>query len=90
MGKLICHQCGAIWESETFKEAIESIDHSIGLHNSRPCPNDGTNHMTWNGIALGKDRKEPYPNPRILTEDEIPKKKPKLTEYEDDKPKKKK
>lgn len=59
MGKLHCQRCGATCEKETFDQALFYIDHSVGLTNGRPCPNDGTNPMSWNGIPVGPERKEP-------------------------------
>lgn len=56
MGKLECLRCGAIIEKPTFKEAQESLDHSVGLTRNRPCRNDGT-QLVWNGIPV--DPKNP-------------------------------
>lgn len=48
MGKLECTVCGGIIECSTFAEAVDSLDHGIGLTKGRPCPNDGK-HLIWNG-----------------------------------------
>lgn len=43
MGLAICQKCLGRANGDTFEEAKSKIDHSIGLTNGRPCPNDGTN-----------------------------------------------
>lgn len=53
MPKLECTRCGAIKEAPTLKEARETIDHGVGLVKGRPCPNDGTNLMLWDGVPAG-------------------------------------
>lgn len=57
MGKLECTRCGGVIEKPTFNEAKESLDHGVGLTRNRPCPNDGSNLMLWNGVPV--DPKNP-------------------------------
>jgi hypothetical protein len=48
MGQLECKYCGAKAEAETFKEADDLIDHSIGLYKSNGCPAKDED-LLWNG-----------------------------------------
>lgn len=49
MGVLKCTRCLGTVEKPTIQEAIDSLDHGVGNIIGRPCPNDGTNILLWNG-----------------------------------------
>jgi len=37
MGKITCLKCGAVSYAETFEQADDQIDHSVGVTRGKPC-----------------------------------------------------
>jgi len=46
MGKITCNKCGATSLAETFEQADDQIDHSVGVSRGKPCDGNPID-ITW-------------------------------------------
>lgn len=50
-GRASCSVCGAEAEGISYQNAVEKLDHAVGLIRNKPCPG-GNKNVTWNGYKV--------------------------------------